>query len=65
MEGQDPRVTFRQPRYRSVDNDGELNMRDPYEVRALVEHRRGGDKTAAELTTVAVTGSNVVHWRTA
>jgi hypothetical protein len=64
LEGQDPRVAFRQPRHRAVDSDGKLDMRDPDEIGTQFEHGRGRGETPAELTAVAVPGSYVVRLST-
>jgi hypothetical protein len=59
LDGQDSSVTFREPSRRPVDRDGKLNMRNAGEIRTQVEHRCCCGEVAAELTTVAVTGSHV------
>jgi hypothetical protein len=61
LEGQDPSVSFRQPRPRPVDSDGKVDVRDPHEVRTQVEYRCGRGETAAELTTVAISGFQLVR----
>jgi hypothetical protein len=65
LGGQDSSVTFLEPSRRPVDSDGKLNMRNAGEIRTQVEHRCGGCEMAAELTTVAVTGSYVGNLCTA
>ena len=59
LDGQDSSVTFREPSRRPDDRDGKLNMRNAGEIRTQVEHRCCCGEVAAELTTVAVTGSHV------
>ena len=59
LEGQDPRVAFRQPRHRAFDSDGKLDMRDADEIGSQFEHGRGRGETPAEPTAVAVPGSYV------
>jgi hypothetical protein len=56
LESEDPCLPLRQPRRRPVDSDGKPDMRDADEVRTQFEHGRGCGKTAAEPTTVAVSG---------
>jgi hypothetical protein len=59
LDSQDSSLAFRERSRRPVDSDGKLNMRNAGEIRTQVEHRCGGCEVAAELTTVAVTGSHV------
>ena len=59
LDGQDSSVTLRESSRRPVDRDGKLNMRNAGEIRTQVEHRCCCGEVAAELTTVAVTGSHV------
>ena len=56
LQGQDPRVAFRQPRHRAVNSDGKLDMRDADQIGTQFEHSRGRGETPAELTAVAVPG---------